>query len=69
MSPLRKTIVLVLAIANIAAGCWLLYGQWIISANDAYAVPMSVGGGLLITVGIVLLWEDFIAPSITRKNS
>ena len=68
MSLLRKTIVLVLAIANVAAGCWLLYEQWIISA-DEYAVPMSVGGGLLIIVGIVLLWEEFIAPLVARKTS
>ena len=69
MSPLGKTIVVVLAIANIAAGRWLLYEQWVISRDDAYAMPMSIGGGLLIIVGIVLLWEESIAPLITRKNS
>jgi hypothetical protein len=69
MSPVRKMIVLVLATVMIAGGCWLLYEQWIVSTSDEYVVPMSVGGGLLIAVGIMLLWEDFIAPLIARTPS
>jgi hypothetical protein len=69
MSPVRKMIVLVVATVMIAGGCWLLYEQWTVSTSDEYVVAMSVGGGLLIAVGIMLLWEDFIAPLIARKPS
>ena len=67
MSPVRKTILLVLATAMIAGGCWLLYEQ--LTVSTIISGKFVFGGGLLIAVGIMLLWEDFIAPLIARKPS
>jgi hypothetical protein len=58
---------LVLATAMIAGGCWLLYEQLTVS-TIIYGRFVFVGG-LLTAAGIMLLWEDFIAPLIARKPS
>ncbi len=51
---------LVLAAVMIGGGCWLLFEQLTISTIISARV-LTVGG-VLVFVGLVLLWEDFIAP-------
>ena len=66
MSPVRRAIVLALATVMIAAGCWLLFEQ--LTASTIIYGKFLLGGGALMFVGFVLLWEDFIAPLIGRKT-
>jgi len=66
MSPVRKTVVLVLATLMIAGGAWLLYEQF--TASTIIYGKFLLGGGALVFVGLVLLWEDFIALMLGRKT-
>jgi hypothetical protein len=66
ISPVRRTILLVIASANIVGGVWLLYEQVTVS-TIIYGWALFAGG-LLVTVGLVLLWEEFIAPLLGRKT-
>jgi hypothetical protein len=56
----------VIASANIVGGVWLLYEQVTVS-TIIYGWALFAGG-LLVTVGLVLLWEEFIAPLLGRKT-
>ena len=67
MSPVRKTIVLLLATLMIAGGAWLLYEQ--LTVSTIIYGKFLFAGGALVFVGFVLLWEDFIAPLLGRKIS
>jgi uncharacterized membrane protein len=67
MSPVRKTILVVLATLMIAGGAWLLYEQFTVS-TIIYGKALFAGGALVF-FGLVLLWEDFIAPLLGRKIS
>jgi hypothetical protein len=66
MSPVRRAIILVLTTAMLGSGIWLLYDQ--LTVSTIISGKFIFGGGLLIAVGIMLLWEDFIAPLIGRKT-
>jgi hypothetical protein len=67
MSPVRKMIMLVLATAMIAGGCWLLYEQ--LTVSTVIFGWFLFAGGALVAFGVALLGEDFIAPLIARKPS
>jgi hypothetical protein len=67
MSPVRKTILLVLATVMIAGGAWLLYEQ--LTVSTIIYGKFLFAGGALVFVGLVLLWEDLIAPLLGRKTS
>ena len=60
MSPIRKTIVLLIATLMIAGGAWLLYEQFTVSTRISVLALLT--GSALVSVGFFLLWEDFIAP-------
>ena len=66
MSPVRRAIVLVLGAAMIAGGSWLLYEQ--LTASTIIYGKFLLGGGALVIIGLMLLWEDFIAPLFARKT-
>jgi hypothetical protein len=65
ISPIRRTILLVIAVTMIAGGLWLLYEQFTVS-TIIYG-RFLLAGGALVFVGFVLLWEDFVAPLLGRK--
>ena len=64
MSPVRRAILLVLATAMIVGGCWLLYEQ--LTASTIIYGKFLLGGAVLVFIGLVLLWEDFIAPMLQK---
>ena len=65
MSPIRRAVIFVISTAMIAGGCWLLYEQFTVS-RTIYGWALMTGG-MLITIGLALLWQDLIAPLLTRK--
>ena len=67
MSPIRKTIVLLIATLMIAGGAWLLYAQFTVSTRISVLALLT--GSALVSVGFFLLWEDFVAPLLGRKIS
>jgi hypothetical protein len=62
MTPVRRAIILVIATAMIAGGGWLLYEQ--LSVSTIIYGKFLLAGGALVFVGLVLLWEDIIAPMV-----
>ena len=66
MAPTRRAIVLVIATAMIAGGAWLLYEQLTVS-TIVYG-KFLLAGGALVFVGLVLIWEDFVAPMFGRSR-
>ena len=58
---------LLLATLLIASGAWLLYEEFAVSTiiygKDVFA------GGVLVFVGLVLVWEDLIALLLGRNFS
>jgi hypothetical protein len=65
MAAVRKLVVLVIAVAMIASGGWLL-----IEPFTTWPTPVRLGllsgGFLLVAFGFMLLWEDFISPMLRR---
>jgi hypothetical protein len=65
---MRKTLLFVIALAMSVGGLVLL-GIELLSAN-IIQFKFVIGGALLATLGIYLLWADFVAPilGITEKE-
>ena len=67
MSPIRRTMLLSLATLMIASGVWLLYEEFTV-ATIIYGKGVFAGG-VLVFVGLAVVWEDYIAPLLRRKFS
>jgi hypothetical protein len=66
VSPVRRAILLLLATVMVVSGIWLLYEQF--TASTIIYGKFLLGGAALVLIGLVLLWEDLIAPMIGRKT-
>ena len=67
MSPIRRTILLSFATLLIASGVWLLYEEFTVS-TIIYGKGVFAGG-VLVFVGLAVVWEDYIVPLLRRKFS
>ena len=70
---MRKFVVLVLSVAMVGGGLFLIANQFICGAGEAegpcrFSGKFAMAGALPVTLGLFLLWEDFLAPIFRRKN-
>jgi hypothetical protein len=65
-SVVRKALLLVTALAMIAGGLWLLGAELFIALKISFL--FIFGGAVLTTLGVYLLWVDFVAPLIGMKE-
>jgi hypothetical protein len=61
MSPVRRTISLVGALALTGAGLYL--AVLLLFFTDGFAVLMLLGACAMLGLGLYWLWEDFIRPN------
>jgi len=57
---MRKALLLIISIAMIAGGLYLVAAELLWATRIYFKVV--IGGGALMSLGAYLLWEDFIGP-------
>ena len=65
-SPVRKLLLLIISIAMLGGGLYLVGAQLLIAHQ--FLGRFFAGGALLILFGGYLLWVDFIAPALGIKT-
>jgi hypothetical protein len=63
---MRKTLLFLIAVAMIVGGLWLLGAELLVA--DIIYFKLVFGGVVLVTLGVYLLWADFIAPLLGFKG-
>ena len=64
---MRKFVLAILAVAMIVGGGWLLFEQFTVSTIIYGKVVFFCG--MLVGIGILLLWEDFISPVVRGSQN
>jgi flagellar motor component MotA len=63
---MRKALLFVVAVAMVVGGLWLLGGELFVA--DRWHGIFVIGGAMLTSLGVYLLWADFIAPLLGIKG-
>ena len=63
---MRKALLFVIAVAMVVGGLWLLGGELLVA--DIIHFKLVIGGAMLASLGVYLLWADFIAPLLGIKG-